>query len=194
MNRPPVNGTSDTEENVLRHQNTARPDPGTPYEDPDGSVLAQIQALEQMTVKELRAKHLELYGFPSRSKHKRQLFKRLAWRVQELKWGGLSDDTLQRLREIEDDRDARFLPPRKPVVRRQTTPAPKPRQGDLMPGTMLEREYQGETHTVAILEDGVEYLGRRFRSLSGVAREITGTQWNGKRFFGLVDAKGARRG
>ena len=169
------------------------PDSGTPYEDRDGSVLRQIQELEQMSVKELQVKHVELYGFETRSKHKRQLFKRLAWRVQELKWGGLSDDTLRRLEEIADDRDARFLPPRKPVQRIETVQLSRRRDTHLpSPGTILERAYRGEVHEVTVLEQGVEYKGQQFRSLSGVAREITGTNWNGRRFFGLVDAKGGR--
>ena len=166
------------------------PDPRDVYRDDDGSVLRQIQELQQMTVAELQAKHVELYGFPTRSKHKQQLFKRLAWRIQELKWGGLSQRTLDRLEEIADDLDARYLPPRKA----QVVPMPKRRRKDgLMPGTVLEREYRGQVHRVTILGQGVEYEGREYRSLSAVARAITGTQWNGKRFFGLVDAKGVRR-
>lgn len=168
------------------------------YPDPDGSVLRQIQELEQMTVKQLQAKHLELYGFATRSKHKRQLFKRLSWRVQELKWGGVPQDVLDYLRSIEDDRDARFLPPRvakaRPEDPRVRVSVPCKTRPTVPPaGTILEREFGGEIHRVTVLDDGVEYRGRRYRSLSGVAREITGTTWNGKRFFGLVDDKGARR-
>src|SRR6056297_2819043 len=92
------------------------PSSADPYPDPDGSVLRQLQELEAMTVKQLQEKHIELYGFATKSKHKRQLFKRLAWRVQELKWGGVPQDVLDYLRSIEDDGDARFLPPRIPKV------------------------------------------------------------------------------
>jgi Protein of unknown function (DUF2924) len=173
---------------------TACPDPRAMYEDPDGSVLRQIQELEAMSVRELQAKHLELYGFETRSKHKTQLFKRLAWRVQELKWGGIPDEVIERLREIEDDRDARFLPPRKPSERVEVVEVPRRAQKRVpVPGTVVEREYEGELHRVTILDKGVSYRGRQFRSLSGVAREITGTIWNGKRFFGLVDANGGPR-
>ena len=165
------------------------PDSATGYEDPDGSVLRQIQDLQQMTVRELQAKHAELFGLPTRSKHKQQLFKRIAWRVQELHWGGLSDRTQRRLDAIANDLDARFLPPRKPKV----VPIPRrPRRDGLVPGTVLEREYHGVVHRVTVLNEGIEYEGRQYRSLSAVARAITGTQWNGRRFFGLVDAKGGR--
>lgn len=172
--------------------------PAELYPDPDGAVLREIQALEAMTVKQLQAKHIELYGFATRNKNKRQLFKRLAWRVQELKWGGVRQDVLDYLRSIEDDRDARFLPPRIPKVSpnapRKSVKLPRSERPAMPPtGTILEREFGGHVHRVTLLDDGVEYQGRRFRSLSGVAREITGTNWNGKRFFGLVDAKGDRR-
>lgn len=173
-------------------------DPAELYPDPDGAVLRKIQALERMTVRELQAKHLELYGFATKSKHKRQLFKRLAWRVQELKWGGVPQDVLDYLRSIEDDRDARFLPPRTAKALsdapRRRVALPRSEKPTMPPpGTILERDFGGHVHRVTLLDDGVEYLGRRFRSLSGVAREITGTNWNGKRFFGLIDAKGERR-
>ncbi len=171
------------------------PDPRKLYEDRDGSVLRQLNELKEMTVSQLREKHLELYGFPTKSKHKQQLFRRLAWRVQELKWGGLSEDTKRRLEEIAESIepfDARFLPPRQPQTAHVVTLRPS-RPSELRPGTMLSREYAGDLHQVTVIDQGIEYQGRVFRSLSGVAREITGTNWNGKRFFGLVDAKGAPR-
>jgi len=177
-------------------QPAERPDSGTLYEDSDGSVLRAINELRGMTVRELQAKHIELYGFPTRSKHKQQLFRRLAWRVQELKWGGLSEETKQRLDEIADSMDpfdARFLPPRGGQGRRRVVAVGAARRPELAPGTTLTREYQDDTHEVTVLESGIEYRGKVYRSLSGVAREITGTNWNGRRFFGLVDAKGARR-
>ena len=164
-----------------------------PYPDLDGSVLRQLQELQRMTVRELQAKHVELYGLPTRSHHKTQLLRRLSWRVQELRWGGLSDELLARLRAIESDSDARYLPPRKPIQRQRIVELPRPERTKLPAvGTVLEREFAGEIHSVTICDDGVEYRGRRFKSLSGVARSITNTNWNGRRFFGLVDAKGVR--
>jgi Protein of unknown function (DUF2924) len=178
----------------VRRTDSKCPDPRALYPDPDGSVLRQIQELEAMTVKELQRKHLELFGTSTRSKHKQQLFKRLAWRVQELKWGGLSDDLLQRLREIEDDRDARFLPPRKPSERMEVVEVPRrPQKSVPVPGTVVEREYEGELHRVTILDKGVSYRGKQYRSLSGVANAITGTNWSGPRFFGLKNTNGGAR-
>ncbi|MFH1844881.1 MAG: DUF2924 domain-containing protein [bacterium] len=151
------------------------------------SIAVQIQELRSMTLAELREKHLELYGTETRSHHKDQLFKRLAWRIQELKYGGLSDRAKRRAEEIADDLDARFLPPREPRV---TTPPRQPSGGTPMkPGTTLTREYRGEIHQVTVLDRGFEYSGRRFRSLSAVAKAITGSIWSGPLFFGLKQRK-----
>ena len=154
------------------------------------SITAQIQALKRMTVAELREKHRELFGAETRSCHKQQLFKRLAWRIQEMEYGGLSERAMRRAEEIASDLDARFLPPRKPKNgdghHREALPIRfQPGGIQPAPGTVLTREYRGENHQVTVLEKGFEYGGKGYRSLSGVARAITGTQWNGYLFFGL---------
>jgi len=133
---------------------------------------------------------LELFGTKTRSRHKDQLFKRLAWRIQELEYGGLSERAKRRALEIANDLDARFLPPRKQRSI-QTSPHEilstdiKSAGAHPAPGAIFTREYQGEIHQVTVLERGFEYKGKVFRSLSGIARVITGTQWNGYLFFGL---------
>ena len=159
------------------------------------SIAVQIRDLRQMTVAQLQEKHLELYGAETRSRHKDQLFKRLAWRIQELEYGGLSERAKRRALEIANDLDARIHPPRRsnasaeaahevlPVRTGQSGPQPSP-------GTILTREYRGEVHQVTVLEQGCEYNGKVYRSLSGIAKEITGTQWNGKVFFGLKPRSG----
>ncbi len=154
------------------------------------SITSRIQALRGMTVAELREKHLELFGTETRSHHKDQLFKRLAWRVQELEYGGLSERAKRRAEEIANDLDARILPPRnrgngKDHLREMVPVQTRASGIRLIPGTILTREYRGEVHQVTVLEKGFEYGGGVFRSLSGIARTITGTQWNGKLFFGL---------
>ncbi len=154
------------------------------------STATQIQDLRKMTVADLREKHLELFGTESRSRHKDQLFKRLAWRIQELKYGGLSERAKRRAEEIANDLDARFLPQRKQrnteTSPHETLPMHTQNTGaNLVPGTILKREYHGETHQVTVLDRGFEYQGKVYRSLSGIATAITGTQWNGYLFFGL---------
>lgn len=154
------------------------------------SIATRIQALRKMTVAELCEKHLELFGTETRSRHKSQLFKRLAWRIQELEYGGLSERAKRRAEEIANDLDARFLPPRMPTGGkdryREILPSPSQSSGaHPVPGTILTREYRGEVHQVTALDRGFEYRGGVYRSLSGVAKAITGTQWNGYLFFGL---------
>ncbi len=154
----------------------------------DENVPAQLCALRRMTVAELRERHLQLFGTETRSRHKDQLFKRLAWRIQELEHGGLSDRAKRRAEQIASDLDARFLPPKKTGDGRAavTVPAQIRSAGPrLLPGTILQREYRGEVHQVVVLDRGFEYEGKVYRSLSGVAKHIAGTSWNGNLFFGL---------
>jgi hypothetical protein len=164
------------------------------------SVTAQIQALRQMRVAELRVKWRELFGEDSRSNNRDFLWRRLAWRVQELAYGGLSERAKARITELSKEVDIRFLPPRgwkealeatmsaRPVV------APRPAVGSgpirdtrlPKPGTVLSRPYRGHDIRVTVLEKGFECQGRPYRSLSAIAREVTGQRWNGMLFFGLT--------
>ena len=151
-----------------------------------------------MTPRELRLRYLELFGAESRSRNKQYLFKKLAWRVQELAYGGLSDRAKQRALEIASDLDARVRPPRGFRVADEggleTHPIDLPKNpGFIPPGTILNREYMGEVHPTTALEKGFEYKGKRYQSLSGVAKAITGTQWSGRAFFGLPPAKRKQR-
>ncbi len=96
----------------------------------------------------------------------------IAWRIQESTFGGLSPDTKQKLRQL-----AR-------AFKRNPNHQFRPNL-DLKPGTLLEREWEGVRHRVRTLDEGFEYSGERFASLSEVARKITGTRWSGPLFFGL---------
>ena len=165
----------------------------------ENTIASQIQALRKMTVSELRDRHLELFGTETNSRHKDQLFRRLAFRLQELEYGGLSERAKRRAEEIANDLDARILPPRKSKngvdrpheVRRVAVQSAVPPPA---PGTILTREYRGDVHQVTTLDCGFEYRGNVYRSLSGVARAITGTQWNGNLFFGLKKRRGKANG
>ena len=162
------------------------------------SVTSQINALRRMTVRELRIKWRELYGEDSRSCNRQYLWRRLAWRVQELAYGGLSERADARIAELNRDDDLRMLPPRGwqprangngdqpgPQTTRQLLRDPRlPR-----PGSTLTRRYRGHEIRVTVLEDGFEYEGRHHSSLSALAREITGQRWNGLLFFGLAKRK-----
>ena len=143
----------------------------------DASVVAQLTALRKMSVVELKQRWETLFGTPAPNNSRSYLEVRLGNRIQELMLGGLSRDTRRVLdllvKELEgkNTRKAIMTDPRKPI-----------------PGTRLLREWDGAEHSVTVLRDGFDWQGRKFKSLSAVARAITGTQWNGYRFFGLREA------
>jgi hypothetical protein len=151
-------------------------------------VSGQLAALREMTVGQLCERYREVFGEPTRSRNKDRLRKKIAWRIQELAEGGLSNHAQARIAE---------LAPNAPVRWRSSSGggpghhAPRPDQAKDRdpclppPSTVLIREHQGAEHRVTVLEDGFEYRGARYRSLSKIAQEITGTRWNGYLFFRL---------
>jgi hypothetical protein len=145
-----------------------------------------------MKVAELRVKWRELFGEDSRSNNRAFLWRRLAWRVQELAYGGLSERAKARLDELSKEVDIRFLPPRGWKEALEATMAARPESGPIrdtrLPktGTVLSRPYRGHDVRVVVLEKGFEWQGRPYRSLSAIAREVTGQRWNGLLFFGLT--------
>ena len=152
-------------------------------------LAAELARLNDMSVRELQERFSELFGFPARSSHKSYLRKRLAFRIQELSISGLSEKARLRIEELATEP----LPAAR--SKQKTSPGKKgqPRDGRLPPpGSVLHRRYKGEMHKAKVLMDGFEYQGKHYRSLSRVAREITGIQWNGYTFFGLKGS-GVRR-
>ncbi|MFO1152773.1 MAG: DUF2924 domain-containing protein [Rhodospirillales bacterium] len=137
-------------------------------------VLAQLAALPGKTTADLKQLWRELYDRDAPSFNRDFLIKRLAYRIQELAYGGLSARAEAKLDRLIADEEARLAG--KAVTRRSDRP---------IAGTRLIREWQGVEHTVTVLVDGYEYQGRPYRSLSAVARAITGTRWNGPLFWGL---------
>jgi hypothetical protein len=162
------------------------------------TVTTQILALQKMTVGELRVKWRELYGEDTRSCNRVYLWRRLAWRVQELAYGGLSERAKARIAELNRDDDLRMLPPRawlKGLGAAMTRPEKVDRDPVIdprlpKPGTILSRPYRGHDIRVTVLEKGFEWEGRPYRSLSAVAKAVTGQKWNGLLFFGLTGRKG----
>jgi len=143
-------------------------------------VITEIETLQKMTVGQLRLKWRELYGEDTRSGNREYLWRRLAWRVQELAYGGLSERAQVRIKELGDD--LRMLPSR----RWQPAEGPVRDRRIPRPGVVLSRRYHGQEIRVTVVEQGFEWNGRRFRSLSALAREVTGQRWNGLLFFGLT--------
>jgi hypothetical protein len=144
------------------------------------TISEQIVALQAMTVPALVAEYARVYGRPPHVKANRiWLWRRVAYRIQELALGGLADDARARLEELMAD----------VVVPRAKTevPAPKgPRGKHALPaGMTLTREWHGEQVTVRVTTTGFEWDGKPYRSLSAVAQAITGQHWSGNLFFGL---------
>ncbi len=162
------------------------------------NITKEVTAMERMTVAQLRAKYAEVFGEPTKCRHKERLIKRIAWRMQANAEGGLSELAHQRAMELVNDADLRMTPPRPPKVAanaqaRTTTMATKLRpHTELLPGTVLQREYKGQTVRVTVLVDGFEYAGERYKSLTAVAKVVTSKHWNGFHFFGLRQQGGAQ--
>jgi len=142
------------------------------------TISAQLAALPSLPMPDLWA--LWDQHFPRRPSHRNRNYveSRLAYRIQELTYGGPDRETRRMLDLLADEvsgtltRKSQIADPRNPVV-----------------GTRLIREWNGVEHTITVLRDGFEWQGRPYKSLSAIARAITGTRWNGYRFFGLRERK-----
>jgi hypothetical protein len=134
----------------------------------------ELTALAEMPRIELQDRWRRLYGAEPPAHTSRDLMVRtIAYRIQEREYGGLDKNTKRRLRSLAGALESE---------------GERSLSSDLTlkPGVKVIREWHGKTYTVTALEEGFEFKGRRFRSLSGVAREITGARWSGLRFFGLT--------
>ncbi len=153
-------------------------------------VAPQIDALRDMTVPELRERYAEVFGESTRSKHKDYLRKRIAWGLQASVDAGLSERARRRAAELARDSDLRLLAPRVRTVTGRLVSKQDPRLP--MPGTVLTREYRGQTIVFTVLDAGFEYGGTVYRSLSAVAKAVTGSHWNGLLFFGIAGKERGR--
>ena len=147
---------------------------------PPADVLGRLTALKTAPAAELQAQWRELFGKEAPPHNRSYLQSRLAYRIQELAYGGLKPETLRRLEALGEQLDGGNIALRR--IRVDDKP---------VSGTRLVRNYQGVDHTVTVLADGYEWEGRRYKSLSAIARAITGTRWNGWAFFGLQSRRGA---
>jgi Protein of unknown function (DUF2924) len=149
----------------------------------------EIQALRNLKTKALKVRYRELFGEESRSSNHTHLFRRIAWRLQALAEGELSERARHRASELASDVDLRLRAPltfwRDLEESREAKSCAGRDPRVPLAGTTLERKYRGKTVSVKVLEDGFEYEGRRYESLSSIASSVTGTRWNGFSFFGL---------
>jgi len=137
-------------------------------------IPARLAALKTMPMPDLKAEWRTLFDTEPPPFNRRALENRLAYRIQELAYGGLKPETRKRLEALGDIYDSDDVTTRR--IRHDARP---------VAGTRLVREYRGTEHTVTVLADGYEWQGRPYRSLSAIARAITGTRWNGLVFFGI---------
>jgi len=156
-------------------------------------VHEEIRRLRDTGVAELQRRYREVFNEEPRSRHRGFLWKRIAWRLQALSEGDLSERARQRATELANDADIRLRAPREmieqyapPSALTVSTQLPHNLDPRLpMPGTLLKREFRGRQVSVMVLEDGFEWQGKVYKTLSAAAKSITGTQWNGYDFFGL---------
>lgn len=137
-------------------------------------IPARLAALKATSTPDLKQQWRDLFDSEPPPFNRRYLESRLAYRIQELDYGGLKPETVKRLEALGDQLDGGDR--KKSRIR-----------ADLIPivGTRLIREWQGVEHVVTVTAGGFDWQGRPYKSLSSVARAITGTRWNGWVFFGL---------
>ncbi len=167
----------------------------------DTAVLMEIENLRRASLAGLRDKYREVFQEETRCRHREHLFRRIAWRLQALAEGDLSERARGRAHQIAQDADLRTVAPRDFFTvggeRVQTTRGDRNRREQdsrlPLPGTLLRREWKGRSILVEVLGKGFRYENRHYPSLSAIAVAVTGTRWNGLAFFGLTRPAGGER-
>ena len=155
------------------------------------NVAKEVAALGRMSVTDLRSKHIEAFGEPTRTGNRDYLVKRIAWRMQANAHGDLSEQARRRAEELANDADLRTTAPKvrktedRPALTRQSSVAFDSDSRLPMAGSNIKRLYKGREIVVRVLPKGFEHEGEVYRTLSAVAKAITGTHWNGYHFFNL---------
>ena len=150
------------------------------------NIARELATLQRLTVPQLRQRYAEVFSETTNANNCAWLMKKIAWRLQALAEGGLSERARRRAAELANDADLRSNPPRTiPMPVPAEVPTPRAPLDDRLPaaGTVLTRKYKGEVLQVKILADGFEHDGQVSPSLSAVAKAITGSHCNGFLFF-----------
>ncbi len=151
------------------------------------TMAQQIRELQALAPAQLAERYAALFGKPPRNRNRAWLFRQCAWKLQERELGGLGDRARSRLDELIAQVD---LPLASPPPRPRPTPARADAKGPIV-GTVLTRRWHDQEIRVSVRNDGFEYGGAIYKSLSAVAKAITGAAWNGKLFFGLTTRRSA---
>ena len=165
------------------------------------AVLLEIEKLRRAGLAALRQKHREVFQEETRCHHREHLFRRIAWRLQALAEGDLTERACLRAREIARDADLRILAPPDFLTVEGEPVRTIPGEGNRrppdcrlpLPGTLLSRKWKGRAILVEVLADGFRFENRHYTSLSAIAVAVTGTRWNGLAFFGLTGKERSNR-
>ena len=143
------------------------------------AIAEEVAALASLTHQELRIAWRHYYKqYPPKFLNRDLIELGVAWKIQERAFGGLDSSTKRRLDRLADELEAKH-------------DIKKPKLIQLRPGARLIREWRGQTHEVLVVTDGYIWTGKTYRSLTKIAKEITGTQWSGPRFFAIAAGGGA---
>lgn len=137
-------------------------------------IADELAALRDLDAHELAARYEATFGRPPRSKHREWLFRRLAFRAQEDRFGGMSATAKARLAELVSE------------IELPTAPPTNTNDDGLTVGTVITREWRGQTLRLAVTDDGYLFGGKTFRSLSGAAKAATGSHINGRVCWGVL--------
>lgn len=151
-------------------------------------MLERIIVLKAIPLSELQRKYEELFGEKASSDNRAYLCRRIAYRMQELECGALSEKARNRLAELIKLYDPVNNAAFRPNVRPATPVAAKASARDKrlpIPGSAVIKNYKGKNIQVKVLENGFEYNGKLYKNLTAIAKEITGSHWNGYLFFNL---------
>lgn len=157
----------------------------------NASVTLEIAALQDRTVSQLIERYEEVFKEECRSRNKRYLIRRIAWRIQANAERGLSVAAIKRAKELAAESEARVTPPRQSLSTEVKQKASEPHsfvEWDPRlppPGSIIERQYKGRMIRVIVQRDGFEFEGHRYKSLTAIAKEVSGTHCNGFLFFHL---------
>ena len=161
------------------------------------TVVAAIEQLRTLNVIALQKKYQQVFLERAKSSNKQYLFRRIAWRLQANAEGGLSERACHRAVQIADEADLRTRAPKgflsAQVSAASTVEHAQAQRDARLPasGSLLTRRLNDRQIVVKVLADGFEFESRHYRSLSAIAREVTGTRWNGLLFFGLTERRDA---
>ncbi len=156
---------------------------------PRKPIPEEIAELRALDVPGLVERYEAVIGKPPRIRHKDWLWKRIAWKIQERRLGGLSNVAKARLEELIAEIE---LPLSEGAAKAKAPAKPRVDPKALLPGSVLTRVWHEQRIRVRVLEQGFEWDDQVFKSLSAVARAVTGAHWNGRLFFGLSKRKRSR--